>query len=97
MLPGQYVTVMVTRSKPKLMPVVPQSAILEDHDGRYVFVVDDQNRVIMRRVKTGPVIGVNWAMASGLTVGEKVIVEGIQKVQPGQVVKTVTLKELNGR
>ena len=97
LLPGQYVTVMVTRSKPKLMPVVPQSAILEDHDGRYVFVVDDQNRVIMRRVKTGPVIGVNWAMASGLTVGEKVIVEGIQKVQPGQVVKTVTLKELNGR
>ena len=97
LLPGQYVTVMVTRSKPKLMPVVPQSAILEDHDGRYVFVVDDQNRVIMRRVKTGPVIGVNWAMASGLTVGEKVIVEGIQKVQPGQVVKTVILKEQNGR
>jgi membrane fusion protein (multidrug efflux system) len=97
LLPGQYVTVMVTRSKPKLMPMVPQSAILEDHDGRYVFVVDDQNRVIMRRVKTGPVIGVNWAMASGLTVGEKVIVEGIQKVQPGQVVKTVILKEQNGR
>jgi len=97
LLPGQYVTVMVTRSKPKLMPVVPQSAVMEDHDGRYVFVVDDQNRVIMRRVKTGPVIGVNWAMASGLTVGEKVIVEGIQKVQPGQVVKTVILKEQNGR
>ncbi|RKX66713.1 MAG: efflux transporter periplasmic adaptor subunit [Tenericutes bacterium] len=97
LLPGQYVTVMVTRSKPKLMPVVPQSAVMEDHDGRYVFVVDDQNRVIMRRVKTGPVIGVNWAMASGLTVGEKVIVEGIQKVQPGQVVKTVILKEQNRR
>ena len=97
LLPGQYVTVMVTRSKPKLMPVVPQSAVMEDHDGRYVFVVDDQNRVIMRRVKTGPVIGVNWAVASGITVGEKVIVEGIQKVQPGQVVKTVILKEQNGR
>jgi len=97
LLPGQYVTVMVTRSKPKLMPVVPQSAILEDHDGHYVFVVDDQNRVIMRRVKTGPVIGVNWAMASGIVAGENVIVEGIQKIQPGQVVKTVTLKELNGR
>ena len=97
LLPGQYVTVMVTHSKPKLMPVVPQSAILEDHDGRYVFVVDDQNRVIMRRVKTGAVIGVNWAVASGLAIGEKVIVEGIQKVQPDQVVKTVTLKEQNGR
>lgn len=97
LLPGQYVTVMVTRSKPKLMPVVPQSAVLEDHDGRYVFVVDDQNQVIMRRVKTGPVVGVNWAVESGLAAGEKVIVEGVQKVQPGQIVKTITPKEQNGR
>jgi len=97
LLPGQYVTVMVTRSKPKLMPVVPQSAVMEDHDGRYVFVVDDQNRVSMRRVKTGPVVGVNWAIESGLAVGEMVIVQGIQKVQPSQVVKTVTSKEQNGR
>ena len=97
LLPGQYVTVMVTRSNPKLMPVVPQSAVMEDHDGRYVFVVDEQNRVIMRRVKTGPVIGVNWAMATGLAAGEKVIEEGVQKVQPGQIVKTVTAKEQNGR
>jgi len=97
LLPGQYVTIMVTMSKPKLMPVVPQSAILEDHEGRYVFVVDDQNRVIMRRVKTGHVVGVNWAMASGIAAGEKIIIDGIQKVQPGQIVETVVLKEQNGR
>ena len=97
LLPGQYVTVMITRSKPKLMPVVPQSTVMEDHDGRYVLVVDNQNRVSMRRVKTGPIIGVNWAVESGLAAGEMVIVEGVQKVQPGQVVKTVTPKEQNGR
>lgn len=97
LLPGQYVTVMVTRSKPKLMPVVSQSAVLEDHDGRYVLVVDDRNRVNIRRVKTGPVIGVNWAVASGLAAGEMVIIEGVQKVQPGQIVKTVTPNNRNGR
>ncbi|MEJ2167581.1 MAG: efflux RND transporter periplasmic adaptor subunit, partial [Desulfobacterales bacterium] len=64
LLPGEYVTVLVTRSQPKLMPVVPQSAVLEDHDGSYVLVVEDQGRVSMRRVKTGPVIGVNWAIES---------------------------------
>jgi len=93
LLPGQYVTVMVTRAEPKLMPVVPQSAILEDHDGRYALVVDDQNRVSMRRVKTGPLVGVNWALESGLAGGEKIIVQGLQKVRPGQIVKTVAAKE----
>jgi RND family efflux transporter MFP subunit len=97
LLPGQYVTVLVTRSKPKLMPVVPQSAVLEDHDGRYVLVVEDQNRVSMRRINSGPMVGVNWAIESGLAVGEIVIVQGTQKAQPGQIVKTVTVEEQNGR
>jgi RND family efflux transporter MFP subunit len=97
LLPGQYVTVLVTRSKPKLMPVVPQSAVLEDREGQYVLVVDDHNRVDIRRIKSGPMIGINWAIESGLAAGEIVIVEGTQKAQPGQIVKTVTEKEKNGR
>jgi membrane fusion protein (multidrug efflux system) len=98
LLPGQYVTVLVSRSKPKLMPVVPQSAILEDRDGRYVLVVDDQNRVAIRRVETGPAVAaVNWAVQSGLAVNERVIVEGVQKVQPGQLVKTTSAGERKGR
>ena len=88
LIPGQYVTVLVTRKEPKPMPVVPQAAILEDHQGHYVLLVDDQNKVAVRRVKTGPVVGVNWAVESGLAVNERVIVEGVQKVRPGQVVKT---------
>ena len=97
LLPGQYVTVLVTRSKPKLMPVVPQSAVLEDRDGQYVLIVDDQKRVDIRRIKSGPMVGVNWAIESGLAAGEIVIVEGTQKAQPGQIVKTVTEKEQSGR
>jgi len=97
LLPGQYVTVLVSRSKPKLMPVVSQSAILENHDGRYVLVVDEQNRVAMRRVETGPVVAVNWAIKSGLAVNERVIVEGVQKVKPGQIVKTTAAEEHQGR
>jgi len=88
LIPGQYVTVLVARKEPKPMPVVPQAAVLEDHEGRYVLLVDDQNKVAVRRVKTGPVVGVNWAVESGLAVNERVIVEGVQKVRPGQVVKT---------
>jgi membrane fusion protein (multidrug efflux system) len=97
LLPGQYVTVLVTRKEPKPMPVVPQTAVLEDHDGRYVLLVDDQNRVAVRRIKTGPVVGANWAVESGLTVNERVIAEGVQKVRPGQMVKTAAADEHQGR
>jgi RND family efflux transporter MFP subunit len=97
LLPGQYVTVLVARSQPEVMTVVPQSAVLEDHDGRYVLVVTDQNQVAVRRVKTGPVVGINWAITSGLSVNENVIMEGVQKVQPGQFVKTALADEQKGR
>lgn len=97
LLPGQYVTVLVARSQPEVMTVVPQSAVLEDHDGRYVLVVTDQNQVAVRRVKTGPVVGINWAITSGLAVNENVIMEGVQKVQPGQFVKTALADEQKGR
>jgi membrane fusion protein (multidrug efflux system) len=97
LLPGQYVTVLVARSEPELMPAVPQSAVLEDREGRYVLVVEDENRVSLRRVKSGPVIGVNWAIESGLAVGEIVIVEGTQKAQPGHIVKPISAEDQNGR
>jgi len=97
LIPGQYVTVLVARSEPKPMPVVPQSAVLEDHDGRYVLLVDDRNQVAVRRVKTGPVVGASWAVESGLAVNERVIVEGVQKVQPGQTVKTTIAEKNKGR
>jgi RND family efflux transporter MFP subunit len=97
LLPGQYVTVLVARSRPEVMTVVPQSAVLEDHDGRYVLVVSDQNQVTMRRVKTGPVVGINWAIKSGVAVNESVIIEGVQKVQPGQLVKTALADKEKGR
>ena len=90
LLPGQYVTVLLSQSKAKMLPVVPQSAIQEDREGRYVLVVDGENRVLQRRVKTGPILGGMWAIESGLAAKEIVIVQGVQKVSPGMVVKTTT-------
>jgi len=90
LLPGQYVTVLVSKSKGRILPVVPQYAVQQDREGPYVLVVDDQNKVEQRRVKTGPLVGSQWAIESGLKKGEILIVQGVQKVQPGQIVKTTT-------
>ena len=97
LLPGQYVTVLVKASAPKMLPVVPQSAVQQDHEGAFVLVVDKENRVAIRRIQTGPVTGEMWAVESGLIKGERIIVQGVQKVQPGQTVKVVVSGNVQGR
>lgn len=90
LLPGQYITVLVSQSNPERMPVVPQAAVLVNQQGRFVLLVDKENRAIARPITTGPAIASNWAVESGLTAGDKVIVQGIQKVRPGQTVQIDT-------
>ena len=87
LVPGQYVTVLVSLSNPVKMPVVPQSAVLEDREGRYVFVVEGDGRAVQRRIETAETLGTVWAIRSGLKAGDTIVVEGIQKVRPGQPVK----------
>jgi RND family efflux transporter MFP subunit len=95
LLPGQYINVLISCSEGKRLPVVPQSAVQEDREGRYVFVVDAENRVQQRRITTGAAIGTNWAVESGLMTGETIIVQGVQKVSPGLIVETVTASGQN--
>jgi membrane fusion protein, multidrug efflux system len=64
--------------------LVPQQAVQRDSAGNaQVFVVSADNKAGVRQVKTGRAIGTNWVVTEGLANGEKVIVEGFQKVQPG--------------
>ena len=88
LLPGQYVRLVAGQGPARLRPVVPQAAVLEDREGRYVLLVDEQSRVEQRRITTGPAVGGLWTLESGLTAGELLIVEGLQKVRPGQLVTT---------
>lgn len=93
LLPGQYVNVMVECKEGRKLPAVPQSAVQEDREGKYVFVVDKEGAVRQRRIETGAALGTRWAVEKGLAAGEVVIVQGVQKVKPGQAVETVTEME----
>ncbi len=93
LLPGEYVNIVLRLSDPRKMPVVPQAAVLEDREGRYVFVVDGDNRVQQRRITTGAAADTDWGVTSGLMAGETVIVSGVQKVRPGQTVNPVPAEQ----
>jgi RND family efflux transporter MFP subunit len=89
LLPGEYVDVLMEREKAVKMVVIPQGAVLTDLVGHYVLVVDENHRVRQARVELGPQVGTLWAVKKGLSPGELIIVQGIQKVQLGQVVKAI--------
>jgi membrane fusion protein, multidrug efflux system len=86
LVPGGVVGVTVERGTPQAALVVPQSAVQLDQAGRYVLVVDEAKKVELRRVMTGVEQGRDIVVSEGLKEGELVIVEGVQKVRPGQVV-----------
>jgi len=84
---GQFVTAAIRERQEEPRLVVPQAALQIDQSGYYVLVVDDQHKVEQRRVQTGPNRNTDVVIASGLRQGENVIVDGVQKVRPGQLVQ----------
>ena len=83
---GQFVGVRVERGEPVQMLAVPQASVQIDQAGPYVLVVGGDHKVEARRVTLGAVDGAQVVVQKGIQTGDKVIVEGIQKVRPGMVV-----------
>jgi membrane fusion protein (multidrug efflux system) len=67
--------------------VIPQAAVNEVQGSYQVAVLGSDNKAEIRSVKVGPRVGTEWVIQDGLTAGEQVIVQGIQKVRPGSVVQ----------
>ncbi len=86
LVPGLFVTVVLQSAEPKPALLIPQAAVQEDQAGRFVLVVGADNKAEVRRVETGARVGVLWEVTSGLAEGQRVIYEGLQKVQPGAAV-----------
>ena len=87
LIPGGYVTVVLSQVKGQMLVLVPQAAVAESREGSYVYVVGDNDVAEMRIIKIRTVIGTDWIVEEGIRVGETIVVEGIQKVRHGQAVK----------
>ena len=85
-LPGQFVRVRVTSGKKDGVFLVPQLAVLNSDQGRFVFVVNEKNQANPRPVVTGEWKGQDWVILNGLKSGDKVIVNNLIKVRPGMPV-----------
>ena len=86
LIPGQYVPVRLTVGEEADALLIPQPALVESQIGKQVFVVNPDNKVETRSVEIDRSYQHQWVIKKGLKKGEKVIVEGTQKVREGMVV-----------
>jgi membrane fusion protein (multidrug efflux system) len=93
LIDGALVTVFVEDAQPVEVLMIPRAAVLSDQAGDYVYVVDAQNTVRQQRVRLGQSAPTMAVVASGLSEGDTVIVEGIQRVRPGVVVSPTPVGE----
>jgi len=83
---NEFVTVLLEGVKPVEVLAIPRAAVLSDQEGEYVYVVGADNKAEQRRIELGQSTSTIAAVTSGIALGDKVIVEGLQKVRPGEVV-----------
>lgn len=94
LMPGQFVRMTIDLGTRKNAIVVPPRAIVQSQADRMLMVVDAENKVTPRPVKLGPVVKDGVLIESGLTAGDRFIVEGLMKARPGAVVKPVSADEM---
>ncbi|MEN6386389.1 MAG: efflux RND transporter periplasmic adaptor subunit [Phycisphaerales bacterium] len=93
LLPGMFMRVLVVEGVQEQAILIPQQAVSRDTKGNPIaLIVDEDKKVQPRMLVLDRAIGDQWLVTSGLEAGDRLIVEGIQKVRPGAVVKTVLYK-----
>jgi membrane fusion protein (multidrug efflux system) len=84
-LPGQFATVSISAGTEEAI-VVPQTAVIQGSQGRFVWVVDAGSKAAQRTVETGLWNGDDWVIRKGLKSGDVVIVDNLMKLRPGAAV-----------
>ncbi len=97
LLPGMFAKVIVEEGVAGSAILVPQQAVSRDPKGNpYSIVVTPDNKAEARILKIDRAVGPDWLVLEGMKAGDKVIMEGIQRVRPGMEVKPVPFMPGNG-
>jgi membrane fusion protein (multidrug efflux system) len=93
---GAFVTVLISDPHPVTAMVVPRAAVLSDQQGDYVYTVDAQDHAERANVKLGETIESDQVVQSGLAEGQKIVVDGVQRVHAGAAVKPAAPEPVPG-
>jgi membrane fusion protein, multidrug efflux system len=90
--PGEFVRVVLRGATRPNAVTVPQRAVLEGPQGKFVYVVNEKSQAEPRPVEAGEWAGQSWIISSGLKPGERVIVDGVMRLGPGAPVRIAEAK-----
>lgn len=89
--PGQFVRVTLSGATRPEAVLVPQRAVLEGPQGKFVYVVDEKSVAQARVVEVGEWAGSDWIITGGLKAGEQVIIDGVMRIGPGAPVQAANV------
>ena len=90
LLPGMFVRAQLDQGVSDSALLAPQRAVQRDGNGQpFVFLVGKDDRIERRAIRTGGNVGNDWLVASGLAAGDRLVVEGLQRVKEGDAVRIV--------
>ncbi len=89
LLQGDFGRIIIYSNKEDELPIVPQSATMENQEGLYVLIMDEENLPRLSYIKTMGQVGTNWVVYDGVKKGDRIITTGMQKVIPGSPVREV--------
>ncbi|MBW2177728.1 MAG: efflux RND transporter periplasmic adaptor subunit, partial [Deltaproteobacteria bacterium] len=94
LLPGMFVLTVIKEGVNEQAILVPQQGVSRDHKGNpAALIVGAEGKAELRLLTLDRAIGDKWIVSEGLVPGDRVIVEGVQRVRPGMAVKVVPFKE----
>jgi membrane fusion protein, multidrug efflux system len=96
LVPGQFVRVRRVGIERPNGILIPQRAVLQGQQGKYVMLVAEGDVAEIRPIEVGSFVGEEWLIESGLAAGDRVIVDGVVKVAPGSAVKVAPAADATG-
>ncbi|MBE0532619.1 MAG: efflux RND transporter periplasmic adaptor subunit [Rhodospirillales bacterium] len=97
LMPGQFVRLRMGRAKAEPVLLISERAVGTDQDKKYVMVVGDDNRAAYREVSLGATATGLRVVADGLKAGERIVVNGLQRLRPGALVAPQDVSMAAGR
>jgi membrane fusion protein (multidrug efflux system) len=95
LLPGMFVRALIKEGENPTALLVPQKGVTRNPRGEPVaMVVGEGDKIESRVLKTDRVIGDRWLVTDGIKAGDRVVLEGLQKIRPGAVVKPVEIEKV---